>query len=68
MNTIYILLLCVCVVIIVYQSIKIRSTKKVGSIVINTSDPEKDIYSLEMDVPLGELDTKKRVIFDIKHV
>ena len=41
--------------------------KTVGSIVINTSDPEKDIYSLELDVPFGELNQHDKVIFLIRH-
>lgn len=40
--------------------------KTVGCIRINTSDPEKDIYSLELAVPFGELDVQKKVIFTIE--
>lgn len=67
MNIVYISLLCLCIVITICQSIKLHSIKKVGSIVINSSDPEKDIYTLELDVPFGDLDTKRYVYFDIKH-
>ena len=67
MNIMYISLLCLCIVIIICQAIKVHSIKKVGTIVINNNDPEKDIYTLELDVPFGELDTKHRVYFDIRH-
>lgn len=40
--------------------------KMVGCIRINTSDPEKDVYSLELDVPFGELERHSKVIFTIE--
>ena len=44
-----------------------KNIKTVGYIVINKTDPEKDVYSLELNVPFGELDKHDRVLFEIKH-
>ena len=46
---------------------KYKEIKKVGNLVINMSDPEKDVYSLELDIPFGELDQHSKVIFEIVH-
>ena len=37
-----------------------------GYILINTNDPEKDTYTLELSIPFGELDNRKIVIFKIR--
>jgi hypothetical protein len=34
-----------------------------GTLIIDTSDPEKDTYRFAFDAPLEELATKKKVIF-----
>ena len=56
--------LIVIIVVLLLILIKCRA-KTVGCIRINTSDPEKDVYSLELNVPFGELDQHKKVIFTI---
>ena len=56
--------LIVCIFVLLFLLMKYRA-KTVGCIRINTSDPEKDVYSLELDVPFGELDNHKKVIFTI---
>lgn len=66
MKILLIALLCICLVELILLA-RAAGTKKVGCIRINTSDPEKDIYSLELEVPFGELDRQKRVIFEILH-
>lgn len=66
MKLLIIILACICLVELVLLVRKPKA-KKVGYIRINTSDPEKDIYSLELEVPFGELDRQKRVIFEILH-
>lgn len=38
-----------------------------GAIRINTSDPERDTYTLELDISFGELETRDQVIFEIIH-
>ena len=38
-----------------------------GAIRVNTSDPEKDTYTLEMNISFGELETRDQVIFEIIH-
>lgn len=56
--------LIVIIFVLLFLLMKSR-VKTVGCIRINTSDPEKDVYSLELDVPFGELDYQKKVIFTI---
>ena len=47
----------------------IRSQKKPdGAIVVNTDDPEKDTYTLELYIPFGELDRREDVKFKIIHL
>ena len=36
-----------------------------GNLVINTEDPEKDIYSLELNGDIADLSEKKSVIFKV---
>lgn len=36
-----------------------------GYIRINTHDPEKDVYTLELWIPFGELDLRKNVVFKV---
>lgn len=36
-----------------------------GAIRINTSDPERDTYTLELNISFGELETRDQVIFEI---
>ena len=66
MRYLLIALVCVCLVELILL-VRSAGAKKVGCIRINTSDPEKDIYSLELEVPFGELDRRKKVIFEILH-
>ena len=37
-----------------------------GVIKIDTSDPKKDIYSLELDIPIDDLGKKSYVTFSVK--
>ena len=57
---------CICLILLLFL-LKTRSMKKVGCIRINTSDPDKDVYTLELDIPFGELDQHDKVVFDIVH-
>ena len=66
MRYLLIALTFVCIVELILL-VRLSGAKKVGCIRINTSDPEKDIYSLELEVPFGELDRQKKVIFEILH-
>ena len=46
-----------------------RSQRKPdGAIVVNTDDPEKDTYTLELYIPFGELDAREDVKFKIIHL
>ena len=38
-----------------------------GAIRVNTSDPERDTYTLELNISFGELETRDQVIFEIIH-
>ena len=62
---IYLILLSICLLVILCLVWRLITIKKVGCIRINTSDPEKDIYSFELEVPFGELDKRKKVLFTI---
>ena len=57
------IILCALCTILFILVVKDRSGKPDGYIVINKSNPEKDTYTLELNVSFGELDTKKKVIF-----
>ena len=65
-----VLLIAICISLCIFLLLKLilkSRAPKVGCIRINTSDPEKDIYTLELNVPFGELDKQKEVLFEIKH-
>lgn len=36
-----------------------------GYMVINDSDPDKDVYTLEMMIPFGEIPNRKRLTFGV---
>lgn len=36
-----------------------------GTLVVNTSDPEKDIYNLNLNVPVEDLATMKKITFKV---
>lgn len=40
---------------------------KAGTIVINTTDPKKDVIRIELDVSVGELMTMKNATFQIEN-
>lgn len=37
-----------------------------GVMKINTSDPDKDVYSLVLDIPLSEIPNKHLIILDVE--
>ena len=43
-----------------------RNEKPAGTFVIDFSDPTKDVCSLEMNISLGEIYTKKKIVLDVK--
>jgi hypothetical protein len=43
-----------------------KNYKGDGDLVINTEDPEKDVYSLELNGDISELAEKKSVTFKVK--
>ena len=59
------LLVVICLTSFVILLKSIIDEKPAGKIRINTSDPLKDTYTLELDISFGELDKCKRVVFDI---
>ncbi len=67
----FILVLPICIVAIVVILLPllfylIRKPKRAGTFVINTTNPDKDVYSLNFDIPLGDIPKKKRIVFDVK--
>ena len=57
----------VCIVVAISAAIILcRPKKPDGKILINTSDPMKDVYTLELHIPFGELDNRKTVIFEVE--
>lgn len=40
--------------------------KKDGTLVINTYDPDKDVYSFEFKTPLNEIAAKRMIHFDVE--
>ena len=38
------------------------------TLIINTSDPNKDIYSMEFNYPLNRIDDRKIFVFDVRRV
>ena len=45
----------------------LKRSKPDGVIRINTTNPEKDTYTLELGIPFGKLDKRDKVIFKIEH-
>lgn len=57
------------IALIAMAVIYIRHNRKPdGAIVVNTDDPEKDTYTLELYIPFGELDRREDVKFKIIHL
>ena len=44
----------------------ITSTKTIGTLLIDTTDPEKDMYSLQIDSPIDKLPKMRSVKLKIK--
>ena len=66
---ILILPLCIVAIVIVFLPLLfhlIRKPKRAGTLVINTTNPDKDVYSLNFDIPLGEIPKRKKIVFDVK--
>lgn len=53
-------------IIAITYLVKVLIKRPDGYILINTNDPEKDTYTLELSIPFGELDNRKIVIFKIR--
>ena len=55
------------VVLLIWIIYSIRNIQRNpdGYIRINTNDPEKDTYTLELMIPFGELDNRKSVYFKV---
>lgn len=65
-----ILIVAGCMLILIGLSIILsarRPKKYDGAIRVNNSDPEKDTYTLELNISFGELETRDQVIFEIVH-
>ena len=56
------------IVAIAIAFILCKPKKPDGRILINYSDPMKDVYILELNIPFGELDRRKTVIFEVEKI
>ena len=39
---------------------------KAGTIVVNTTDPEKDVMRIELETPIGKMIEGDHVVFDVR--
>lgn len=46
----------------------IKFSKKDGSLVIDTTDPDKDLYQIKLETPLDELPNKKTILLKVEIV
>lgn len=63
-----VIILSIFCIILIGLLIKAQGAKPDGYIVINKSDPNEDVYTLELNIAFGELDVKKKVIFHTRIV
>lgn len=63
-----IILLIICGVIFGYILGTGKKLKPDGFFKVNTTDPDKDVFTLELTCPIGEIPTKEYVIFEVKNV
>lgn len=56
------------VTLVIFLLVLLLHKKKDGALVIDTSDPEKDLYQLKIDVPLESLPKKKLIVLKIEVV
>ena len=68
-NTLLLILWAIAALLLISKAIffKKRPKKYDGAIRVNTSDPEKDTYTLELYIPFGELEKRTNVTFEIVH-
>lgn len=59
------LILTVFLICMLIFALKAKTHKADGRMVINLTDPYKDIYKIELDIPLCELTSKKQLHLDI---
>lgn len=53
--------------LVIFLRTALKKNTHDGVIRVNTTDPEKDTYTLELSIPFGELDKRDKVIFKIEH-
>ena len=68
-NTLLLILWAIAAIAIFIKAIlPYKKTKNYdGAIRVNTSNPEKDTYTLELYIPFGELEDRENVTFEIVH-
>lgn len=66
--------LCIIAIVFIFESVRIKTktkSKKIpewnfdGRIVINTKDPNKDVFRLEYEGNVADIPTKEYVIFQV---
>lgn len=62
----YVLLMTIAIMICAVCLIMIRSQRASGTLKIDHSNPEKDVYRFEID-DLSKLDNKSRIVLKIDH-
>ena len=65
---IFILIATVIALLVILNSGGRKSKKPDGYIRINKTNPNKDTYTLELNIPFGELDSRDSVIFAVVNV
>ena len=64
---IYLFFACfLCMLLGLVIGVMMMRSKPDGSMVVDTSDPEKDTYSMELNIPIEDIKQKKRLCFDVK--
>ena len=53
-------------VICFFVGMFVAKRKKDGTIKVNTTDPDKDVYSIVLDIPLEEVPKRSRLQFDVE--
>ena len=46
----------------------LKVLKRDGVFVVNTTNPDTDVFSLEIECPLGDIPQKKMLIFEIRNI
>lgn len=52
----------------IYRAYKVfLKDATIGTLTVNTTDPEKEVFSLNLDCALGELTTREYIVFKVEN-